>query len=128
MCRITQRLLVIPLLLVGTVAAETVVYTDNAGVVAVEPVLETRLEPVRERYCEPPPLLPPAASLGADIRRQQRLLDAAPDCGWVERREPVRRITGYRVTYRYQGRDYTRIMDRPPGEYVPVRVALDPLR
>ena len=35
-------------------------------------------------------------------------------------------ITGYRVTYRYGGAEYVRIMQTDPGATMKVRVRLDP--
>jgi len=37
------------------------------------------------------------------------------------------RISGYLVTYRYRGREFTREMDERPGRFVTVRVAVEPL-
>lgn len=37
------------------------------------------------------------------------------------------RLAGYRVTYRYRGRTFTREMAEDPGKFVRVRVALEPL-
>jgi uncharacterized protein YcfJ len=37
------------------------------------------------------------------------------------------RLAGYRVTYRYRGRTFSREMAEDPGKFVRVRVALDPL-
>lgn len=37
------------------------------------------------------------------------------------------RLTGYRVTYRYHGRNYTTRMDRDPGETIRLRVELSPV-
>ncbi len=42
---------------------------------------------------------------------------------WVEERERV----GYRVTYRFAGREFTTLMDRRPGKWIDVRVNLEPL-
>ena len=37
------------------------------------------------------------------------------------------RLAGYRVTYRYRGRTFTREMPEDPGQFVRVRVAVDPM-
>lgn len=37
------------------------------------------------------------------------------------------RVEGYRVTYRYHGRDYTTRMDQDPGDRIPVSVSVRPL-
>ncbi|WP_374357416.1 glycine zipper 2TM domain-containing protein [Chitinimonas sp.] len=37
------------------------------------------------------------------------------------------RVTGYRVTYEYQGQRYTTILPNDPGHRLPVRVSVDPV-
>jgi uncharacterized protein YcfJ len=37
------------------------------------------------------------------------------------------RVDGYRVTYRYRGREHTTRMDRRPGDRIRVRVGVDPV-
>ena len=37
------------------------------------------------------------------------------------------RVTGYRVTYRYQGHEFTKRMARDPGKFVEVRVRVMPI-
>lgn len=37
------------------------------------------------------------------------------------------RITGYRVAYEYRGQNYTTFMRSNPGNYLPVRVSVDPI-
>jgi uncharacterized protein YcfJ len=37
------------------------------------------------------------------------------------------RITGYRVAYEYRGQNYTTFMHSNPGNYLPVRVSVDPI-
>jgi len=107
-------------------------FNDAATVLAVEPIVERHLESERRWTCEPqeatPEILPVASTIGADIRRQLRSTAPQTRCGWTEIRSPVERINGYRVTYSYNGRRYTRRMQQPPGEFIPVRVALEPLR
>lgn len=113
-----------------TAQADGARYSDMARVIAVSPITERVYENRRHRECAepaPPPLLPVARRLGEDILRQQQLSTQIPECRWVEERTPVERILGYKVTYSYGGRQYTRRMDRHPGDRVPVRVALEPL-
>lgn len=45
-------------------------------------------------------------------------------CRTVERSS--RRLTGYEVTYRYHGRDYTTFMRQPPGDRVRVNIDVEP--
>lgn len=37
------------------------------------------------------------------------------------------RLTGYRVSYEYQGQQYTTVLREQPGAYLPVRVSVVPL-
>jgi len=48
-------------------------------------------------------------------------------CRTVNKYYEEERLAGYRVTYRYHGRTFTREMAQDPGKFVRVRVALDPL-
>lgn len=45
-------------------------------------------------------------------------------CRVSEEYREEERIAGYRVTYRYQGHTYTQQMDRDPGRFVRVRIAV----
>jgi uncharacterized protein YcfJ len=38
------------------------------------------------------------------------------------------RLTGYRVSYEYQGQRYITVMDRDPGRRLPVQVSVEPIR
>lgn len=58
---------------------------------------------------------------GREFTRYERL--CAPREGY--RRE--QRVTGYDVTYRYQGRLYRTVTDYPPGESLQVRVDVSPV-
>ncbi len=48
-------------------------------------------------------------------------------CRVTEKYYEEERLSGYRVTYRYRGREFTREMAERPGRYVTVRVAVEPL-
>lgn len=48
-------------------------------------------------------------------------------CRVSEKYYEEERISGYLVTYRYRGREFTREMDERPGRYVTVRVAVEPV-
>ncbi len=80
-------------------------------------------------------------SIGADIRRQQHREvyrqhrdDAGYDVAYrTEKRcktyydiETEQRVTGYDVSYRYQGHDYSTWMARDPGKRLRVQVAVQP--
>jgi hypothetical protein len=106
-------------------------FRDTARVVGVRAIVERGYESARVETCEPsqgpPPLLPLAPSLGQDIRGQQQLPAPSTRCRWVDERVPVDRVVGYWVTYEYAGRRHTRRMAHPPGEHLPVRIALEPV-
>lgn len=48
-------------------------------------------------------------------------------CRTVRHRREVKQVDGYRVTYRYKGRTFVRIMDEDPGNRVRIRVSVMPL-
>jgi uncharacterized protein YcfJ len=120
------------MLVASAASADGARFEDLARVVSIEPIVDRIYEPVRRRECiteqRRAPLLPLAATIGEDIRRQHRLARPQPRCRWVEERAPVERIRGYWVTYDYGGQRHTRRMDQAPGDLLPVRVALEPLR
>ena len=70
------------------------------------------------------------AMIGADMarNRQQTQVYTAHEqhCRVVNRYYEEERHAGYRVTYRYQGREYTRNMSYNPGSTVRVRVSVAP--
>lgn len=47
-------------------------------------------------------------------------------CHTINERHTEERLTGYRVTYRYQGHTFTRRMDRDPGQRIRVRINVSP--
>ncbi|MFM1895252.1 MAG: hypothetical protein RLZZ385_326 [Pseudomonadota bacterium] len=71
-------------------------------------------------------------SIGRDIVRQQergtvREYETVERCETVYERHQEERITGYQVTYHYNGQDYTVRTDRDPGETIRVRVTVQPV-
>lgn len=70
------------------------------------------------------------AMIGSDMarnRQQTRVYTAQEEhCRMVDRFYEEERHAGYRVTYRYQGQEYTRTMAYDPGSTVRVRVSVDP--
>jgi len=64
-------------------------------------------------------------SMGQSRQRTEVYTSQEQHCQTVDRFYEEERHAGYRVTYRYQGRDYTRHMDYDPGSTVRVRVAVD---
>jgi uncharacterized protein YcfJ len=104
-----------------------------APVINVEPVYETRYEPVRREVCtEPDASLRGyeeiAPSIGEDIRRQARLWQQQRRCRTVTEQHPSEHVTSYRVTYRYNGETETTLLSYDPGKQMRVNVSLSPVR
>ena len=123
------------LLLVWTTGgfANAVEFQAYAPVLNVEPVIETRYEPVTRRVCAEPDesareFNEVAATIGEDIRRQARQWQQQHRCRNVTEQRASEHITGYRVTYRYGGETQTTRLSYDPGERMPVNVSLSPLR
>ncbi len=70
------------------------------------------------------------ASIGRDVsaRNGSRYAYRQEEhCEQVSRRRERSYITGYRVTYRYQGELYSTQMSRDPGRRIKLRVAVSPV-
>lgn len=71
-------------------------------------------------------------SIGADAEHNAERRDAVPETATVERCRIVQDVhveqqrVGYRVRYRYHGRDFETRFDAPPGPRIPVRVSVVP--
>ncbi|UCC56942.1 MAG: hypothetical protein JSU75_04155 [Gammaproteobacteria bacterium] len=122
------------LLLVWVISglANAVEYQAYAPVLNVEPIVETRYEPVTRRVCTEPDATERefneiASTIGEDIRRQARLWQQQRRCRNVTEQRAREHITGYRVTYRYGGETDTARLPYDPGERMPVNVNLSPL-
>jgi len=107
-------------------------YQDSAQVIKVEPIVETRYEPVTHRVCTEPDntareFNEVAATIGEDIRHQARQWKQQFRCRPVVEQRAREHITGYRVTYRYGGETETTRMSYDPGERMPVNVSLSPV-
>jgi uncharacterized protein YcfJ len=123
------------LLLVWTVngLANAVEFQAFAPVLSVEPVVETRYEPVARRVCTEPDdsvreFSEVAATIGADIRRQTQRWQQQHRCRNVTEQRASKHISGYKVTYRYGGETETTRLSYDPGERMPVNVSLSPMR
>jgi hypothetical protein len=113
--------------------ANAVEYQAFAPVLKVEPVIETRYEPVTRRVCTEPDdsareFNEVAATIGEDIRHQARQWKQQFRCRPVVEQRAREHITGYRVTYRYGGKVETTRLSYDPGERMPVNVSLSPIR
>ncbi|MGB5178049.1 MAG: hypothetical protein WBP44_04885 [Gammaproteobacteria bacterium] len=113
--------------------AYAVQYQAYAPVLRVEPIIETRYEPVSREVCTEPAdsareFNAVAASIGEDIRRQQRLWQQLHSCKTITEKRARENIAGYRVTYRYGGETVTTRMSYDPGERMPVTVSLSPMK
>ena len=107
-------------------------YQDSAEVIKVEPIVETRYEPVTRRVCTEPDdtareFNEVAATIGEDIRHQARQWKQQFRCRPVVEQRARERITGYRVTYRYGGETETTRLSYDPGARMPVNVSLSPM-
>ena len=123
------------LLLVGLTSGlvHAVEYQAFAPVLHVEPIIETRYEPVTREVCTEPDdsardFNNVAASIGEDIRRQVRFWQQQHSCRNVTEQRARESIVGYRVTYRYGGETATTRLSYDPGERMPVNVSLSPLK
>ena len=112
--------------------ANAVEYQAFAPVLNVEPIIETRYEPVTRRVCTEPDdsvreFNELAATIGEDIRHQARLWQQQRRCRNVAEQHAREHIAGYRVTYSYGGEIETTRMSYDPGKQMPVNVSLSPL-
>ena len=73
------------------------------------------------------------ASIGNDISRNSHQRGNTVEyrtetrCNVQQDVEYYERVTGYKVTYRYNGRTYHTRMDRDPGKRIQVRVTVSPV-
>ena len=113
-------------------SATAVEYQAFAPVLNVEPIIETRYEPVTRRVCTEPDdsvreFNELAATIGEDIRHQARRWQQQRRCRNVTEQHAREHIAGYRVTYSYGGEIETTRMSYDPGKQMPVNVSLSPL-
>jgi len=113
--------------------ANAIEFQAYAPVLSVEPVMETRYEPVTRRVCTEPDesareFSEVAASIGEDIRSQARLWQQQHRCRNVTEQRASEYISSYKVTYRYGGETQTTRLSYDPGERMPVNVSLSPMR
>ncbi|MEN8204442.1 MAG: hypothetical protein ABFS24_00395 [Pseudomonadota bacterium] len=112
--------------------ANAVEYQAFAPVLNVEPIIETRYEPVTRRVCTEPDSSARefngvAATIGEDIRSQARLWQQQRRCRNVTEQRAREHISAYRVTYRYGRETETTRMSYDPGKQMPVNVSLSPM-
>jgi len=112
--------------------ANTAEFQAYAPVLNVEPVMETRYEPVTRRVCTAPDdsareFNELAATIGEDIRRQARQWQQQHRCRNVTEQRARKQVVGYRVTYRYGEEIATTRLSYDPGERMPVNVSLSPM-
>ena len=115
-----------------TGAADAEALQTYATVVNVQPIVETHYEPVTRRVCTDPDsasreFTELSATIGEDIRRQNRLWQTHRSCNTITERQARERVTAYRVTYRYRGYTSTTQLSYDPGARMPVNVSLSPL-
>ena len=130
--RIQILILILILAWVASGLANAVEFQAFAPVLNVEPVIETRYEPVTRRVCTAPDdtareFNEVAATIGEDIRRQARQWQQQHRCRNVTEQRASEHITGYRVTYRYGEETVITRLSYDPGRRVPVSVSLSPM-
>jgi uncharacterized protein YcfJ len=107
-------------------------YQTWATVVNVQPIKETVYEPVTHSVCTDPDktlreFTEVSATIGEDIRRQNRLWQKLRSCRIITEKQARERVTAYRVTYRYRGYTSTTQLSYHPGNRMPVNISLSPL-
>ena len=127
---IQPRVLLLAWAITGTASA--VEFQAFAPVLNVEPITETRYQPVTRRVCTEPDRYARAfdniaSTIGEDIRNQTRLWQQPRRCRNVTEQRAREHVTGYRVTYRYGGETRTTRLSHDPGARLPVNVSLSPL-
>ena len=65
------------------------------------------------------------AAIASEVSEQRRHRPRQ-QCRVVDSYRSVDELLGYRVTYRYHGREFTQRMDEHPGDWVRVRVRVQP--
>ncbi len=123
-------LLLLILSVIGMARSET--FQSYANVVNVQPIIETTYKAITRRMCSEPDSRvhvskPLATTIGEDIRKQKRAWRAQTSCTTVTEKQPQKKITAYRVTYRYRGHTKTTRLSYHPGERIPINVRLSPL-
>ena len=113
--------------------ANAMEFQAYAPVLSVQPVMETRYQPVTRRVCAEPDesareFSQVAATIGEDIRRQAQQWQQQHRCRNVTEQRASEHITGYQVTYRYGGETQTTRLSYDPGERMPVNVSLSPIK
>ena len=113
--------------------ANAMEFQAYAPVLSVQPVMETRYQPVTRRVCTEPDesareFSQVAATIGEDIRRQAQQWQQQHRCRNVTEQRASEHVSGYRVTYRYGGETQTTRMSYDPGERMPVNVSLSPMK
>ena len=70
------------------------------------------------------------ASIGNDIRAKsyrRPVVERVRRCGTVDHYEEQQQLVGYRVEYRYEGQTFTTRTTEHPGDFIRVRVNVDPV-
>ena len=127
-----KRTLHILFLLYASHTASAEAFQTYATVVNVQPIIETIYAPVTRRVCTDPDsaareFTSVSATIGEDIRQQNRLWQAQRSCKNIVEKQPREKVTAYRVTYSYRGYTSTTRLSYHPGDRMPVNVSLSPL-
>jgi uncharacterized protein YcfJ len=66
------------------------------------------------------------ATIANNVNRRQRHYEEVKRCTVVHDVRNIENVEGYLVTYRYQGKQFTRTMDEHPGSRVRIRIQVEP--
>jgi len=100
-------------------------FHTRAKVIELEPVFTTINTSGAKKRCQRP-VRRIASSMAEDIRQQERKQMRLLACEAMA--IPRHQITGYWVTYEYQGHQGRKYMSEKPGGWIPVTVNLQPLQ
>ena len=99
-------------------------FHTSAKVTHLEPVVEQHSATKPKSLCRQP-VLNIATSMAQDIRQQERRQSKQSVCESSMVTE--RQITGYWVTYEYQGHTGRKFLIEKPGAWIPVSVRIKPM-
>ncbi len=100
-------------------------FHTRAKVIELEPVFTTVDTSWSKARCQRP-VQRIASSMAEDIRQQEQKQMRRFACEAMA--IPRHQITGYWVTYEYQGHQGRKYMSEKPGSWIPVTVNLQPLQ
>lgn len=118
----------VALLLVSAMAgaSDYRTFRDYAPVVHVEPIVEYSPAIARVECDNRQDERPVETSIGRDVRQQELMWRRYRNCRRLQAEQREERISGYRVTYEYNGHQSTTQLSYNPGNRLPVNISLTP--